>query len=389
MGENEAAHQSQAFASAEDNVSLQKEAYDTVRQQLPHRPDLWDKLTPKYPVGCKRLVISDLFLPALGRENVTLETRRIRDVVGQTIRVEEDEDDESQDVVVGKNGALADEMKGTFDVVVCATGFHAQQFLHGLRVKGRHGVDLAELWKEGAFAYLGTCVPGMPNFGIILGPNTGLLHNSFLLMIEAQSRYISGMTKPVLEARRRSGQQSVWGGGGGGPQASGGENVAAKNCADDAREDGGCAAGKAVAVASSWSSLSLSPRADVTRRYNSWLQEQLRAFNVNDAGCRNWYKAPSGKITNLWPGLVLDFQLRLQEVRYDDFDMVVVGPGGEPVHVDDAEGSALAPCRVGRAIEEPGLLDAITPALGLAIVGLSSAAVLALVKLHVRGTFRL
>jgi hypothetical protein len=289
MDENEAGHASQAFDRHKENEQLKQLGLDMMHEQLPNRPDLWEKLTPKFALGCKRVVASDFYFPALNRTNVELETRPINSINGATIRV------------TGEDGKVED--LEDYDLIIFATGFKAQEFLHGLDIVGRNGQSLQDSWKDGAKAYLGVCTEDMPNFGMVLGPNTGLLHNSFILMAEAQSRYISGLVKPILEARRQ---------------------------------------GK---------SLCLTPRSDITEQYNVEIQQRLQAFAVTDNGCHNWYKIGSGRITNLWPGLVKEYQQRLEEVKYADYE--AEGSGEVIVRKKPSH-------KVGRVVEEAGTLDKLS-----------------------------
>lgn len=133
--------------------------------ELPNRKDLWDKLTPKYNPGCKRIIISDDYFPALGLPNVDLETRSIDCIEGNRVKVK-DEDGKVVDV------------EPEFDLLVCATGFKTVDFMHPITMYGKGGRSLKEIWSDGAQAYNGTGVEDMPNFAMLYGPNTNLGHNS-------------------------------------------------------------------------------------------------------------------------------------------------------------------------------------------------------------------
>lgn len=311
VSENEEGHSAQAYHGGKENLQLEQTALEMMREQLPGQAELWEKLTPKYPLGCKRLVASDHFLPALGRDNVELETRAIQCVQDKTVFVQ------------SENDQSIDALCKDFDAIICATGFRTTQFLHSVRVNGRNSRSLREVWQDGAYAYLGVSVPDMPNFGMIMGPNTALLHNSFVLMIEAQSAYISGMIGAVLAAKR-----------------------------------GGAA-------------ISLSPRADITNSYNIWLQKELKKFAVAGNGCTNWYRTKGGRITNLWPARALDYHKRLEYVNYDEFE----------VEVRQADGKTykprLRPHHAATAWEKPGTLDKLFPSL-LVVCGVSGIAMLSL-----------
>ncbi|KAJ5489243.1 FAD-binding monooxygenase ktnD [Penicillium diatomitis] len=151
--------------------------------QLAHRPELWKTLTPDYAPGCKRVIISDDYYPALARDNVALETGRIQRITKNGIDIE---------------GAGEKE----FDFIVLATGFKTVDFMYPIKVYGAKGRSVADVWKDGAKAYHGVTVEDMPNFGMFYGPNTNLGHNSIILMIEAQSLYLNALVSEVIRCRR-------------------------------------------------------------------------------------------------------------------------------------------------------------------------------------------
>jgi len=136
-------------------------------------PKLREKLLPTYPIGAKRILISDDYYPALQHENVSLVTRPID-------RVDEDS-------IVTDDGE-----KHAVETIIFATGFQTTAFLVPMRIEA-NGRTLEEQWREGAEAYLGMTVAGFPNFFILYGPNTNLGHNSILFMLECQSDYILSM----------------------------------------------------------------------------------------------------------------------------------------------------------------------------------------------------
>lgn len=134
-------------------------------------PKLREALTPDYPIGCKRVLLSDDYYPALQRENVELVTQGLERIEGRRI--------------VTQDGRTHE-----VDTLIFATGFEATSFLAPMRFEGLGGRTLEEEWKEGAEAYLGLAVPGFPNFYMLYGPNTNLGHNSIISMLELQVRYI-------------------------------------------------------------------------------------------------------------------------------------------------------------------------------------------------------
>lgn len=162
---------------------MEKRARAHLAAQVPD-PVLREKLTPDYPIGCKRILIGDDYYPALVRENVEIVTDAIERV--------------TQDAVVTTGGR-----EHPVDVIIHATGFVTTSFLAPMKVTGRGGLALEDAWKEGAEAYLGVAVPGFPNFFMLYGPNTNLGHNSIIFMIECQVRYVMGCLKAMAERRAR------------------------------------------------------------------------------------------------------------------------------------------------------------------------------------------
>ncbi|WP_244238122.1 flavin-containing monooxygenase [Corallococcus terminator] len=144
-------------------------------------PVLRDKLTPRYTMGCKRILISDNYLPALTRPNVEVVTPLIREV--------------REHEVVTEDGAVH-----PVDTLVFGTGFAVTDMPLGHHIRGRDGRTLAEVWEGSPRAYLGTSVSGFPNLFLLQGPNTGLGHTSVLLMMEAQLEHVLGALR-YLDAR--------------------------------------------------------------------------------------------------------------------------------------------------------------------------------------------
>jgi cation diffusion facilitator CzcD-associated flavoprotein CzcO len=134
-------------------------------------PALRRILVPDYPIGGKRVLITDGYYEALVRENVTVVTDEI--------------DRLTEDAIVTRDGTVH-----PVDAVVYATGFRTNPFLAPMRIEGLGGRLLADEWVEGAHAYYGLTVSGFPNFFMLYGPNTNLGHNSIIFMMEAQMRYV-------------------------------------------------------------------------------------------------------------------------------------------------------------------------------------------------------
>jgi cation diffusion facilitator CzcD-associated flavoprotein CzcO len=149
---------------------LQTMASEHLKRQVAD-PQLRARLTPDYTIGCKRILLSSDYYPALQRPNVDLITEPITQIVPTG--------------VVTADGALHQA-----DVLVYATGFRVVDAATELHVTGRGGVKLADAWERGVEAYRGITVPGFPNFFMLLGPNTGLGHTSVVFMIESQVQHV-------------------------------------------------------------------------------------------------------------------------------------------------------------------------------------------------------
>jgi len=136
-------------------------------------PQLRERCTPDYVMGCKRVLFSNGWYPTLARPNVELVTDAIERIVPGG--------------VVTAGGTLRQA-----DVIIYGTGFQALDFLAPMAVTGRDGRQLHETWRDGAEAYLGITVSGFPNFFMLYGPNTNLGGNSIIYMLEGQIGYVLG-----------------------------------------------------------------------------------------------------------------------------------------------------------------------------------------------------
>ena len=148
-------------------------------------PELRKKLVPDYPLGCKRLLFSTEWYPALAQPNVDVVTEPVVEVLPHGVR--------SGDGTVHE-----------VDVVIYGTGFAATEFLAPIQFTGTDGADLHTRWKEGARAYLGLCVPDFPNLFVVYGPNTNLGGSSIINMLEAASGAISTLLRHTDERGDRA-----------------------------------------------------------------------------------------------------------------------------------------------------------------------------------------
>lgn len=145
-------------------------------------PELRRKLVPDYPIGCKRLLFSNDWYPALARDHVDVVTDRVTSIEPSGLRT-------------------ADGRLHEADVIIWGTGFAATQFLAGIEVRGADGADLHEVWADGARAHLGLTVPGFPNLFCVYGPNTNLGGSSIIAMMEAQAGWIAQVVRRIADGR--------------------------------------------------------------------------------------------------------------------------------------------------------------------------------------------
>jgi cation diffusion facilitator CzcD-associated flavoprotein CzcO len=135
-------------------------------------PALRAKVTPDYAIGCKRILISNDYYPALAQDHVEVVTDRIAKITGDAV-------------------VTADGVERPVDVIIVATGFHTTEQPIAERIHGRGGTSLAQVWADGGMAsYKGTTVHGFPNLFQLVGANTGLGHSSMVFIIESQIAYV-------------------------------------------------------------------------------------------------------------------------------------------------------------------------------------------------------
>ncbi|MGA2952721.1 MAG: NAD(P)/FAD-dependent oxidoreductase [Caulobacteraceae bacterium] len=169
-------------AVSEANAGLRALLEQALAAQAPDRPDLLAKVTPAYPMGGKRaLVDNGVWMEALKRDNVDLVTTPIARVTPEGVETK-------------------DGVSHPADVLIFGTGFHASKFLWPMRIVGRGGKGLGEVWQGDARAYLGMTTPGFPNLFMIYGPNTNIVVNgSIIFFSECSVRYIVGCLKLLAE----------------------------------------------------------------------------------------------------------------------------------------------------------------------------------------------
>ncbi|MBF6445982.1 NAD(P)/FAD-dependent oxidoreductase [Nocardia farcinica] len=205
-----------------------------LRRQI-RDPRLRAALTPAHPVGAKRILLSNDYYPALTRDDVELVTTGIHSVTDNGVRT--------------VDGTIRDT-----DIIVCATGFRASEFLAHVCIRGRGGRLLADRWADGAEAYLGTALPGFPNLFLIAGPSTFNPAGSNITIKESQIALILA----ALRWRERIGAAAI------------------------------------------------EPSTAAMNRYRRWLIHAW-AHTVWPGGGPSWYKTPHGQLVTPWPSTARAF----------------------------------------------------------------------------------
>ncbi|MEU0334161.1 NAD(P)/FAD-dependent oxidoreductase [Streptomyces sp. NPDC006193] len=164
--------QVQAFTKHPDELGLVERLARRNMTRVVKDPALRAKLTPDYRIGCKRILLSSDYYPALVRPNVDVVAGGLSEIRGST-------------------AVAADGTEAEVDAIVFATGFHVTDMPIAERVVGADGRTLAQSWKNGMQALRGATAAGFPNFMTIIGPNTGLGNSSMILMIESQLNYLA------------------------------------------------------------------------------------------------------------------------------------------------------------------------------------------------------
>lgn len=215
-------------------------------------PALRKKLTPKYTIGCKRILISNKYYPMFKRENVDLITDGIKEVRAHSI--------------IDSNGK-----EHPADAIIFGTGFVTDPriYLKGFTLTGLPGRDIHKDWEKGTESYYGVSVEGYPNMFQLLGPNTGLGHNSVIFMIENQVEYVVKCIKKMDDK--------------------------------DAKY--------------------MDIKVTEQTSFNEGLQSRFKG-TVWTSGCQSWYQAGDGKNFFIWPGSTLRYQRELRNIDYNVYNWV-------------------------------------------------------------------
>jgi cation diffusion facilitator CzcD-associated flavoprotein CzcO len=149
-------------------------------------PEVRRKVWPDYTFGCKRVLFSSYWLPALQRDNVDVITDSVERIEPDGVRT-------------------ADGTLHRVDTIIWGTGFRTTQFMFPMEIVGRGGTSLRDAWADGPHAHLGITVPGFPSLFVMYGPNTNTSGGSIIVYLEAQARYV----RTALEEADRRGAAAV------------------------------------------------------------------------------------------------------------------------------------------------------------------------------------
>lgn len=218
-------------------------------RQVPDR-ELRRRLTPTYTMGCKRTLLSSDYYPALTRPNVRLVTDGITEI--------------GSDHVVAADGTAYD-----VDAIIFGTGFHVTDAMERAHIVGSGGRRIQDAWKDGVEAHLGVAIAGFPNLFLMLGPNSGLGHNSMIFMMEAQVRYVMQCLR-MLDS-------------------------------SDARR--------------------ISVRPSAQHRFNRWVQRKSEGAVWVAGGCMSWYLDKNGKNRAAWPASTINYWWRTRRLRPAEFEL--------------------------------------------------------------------
>jgi cation diffusion facilitator CzcD-associated flavoprotein CzcO len=219
-----------------------KEISPLVSDRLPA-----EALVPDYTPGCRRILIANDWYPTLLRPNVEVVTDGVAEITEHSVRTDDGREFE-------------------VDTIIFGTGFRSTEFLAPLRITGRGGTALEDVWRDGARAYLGLAVPEFPNLFMLYGPNTN--NGSIITMIEYQVEHI------VAHLRRMRDEGLDW----------------------------------------------VDVRPEPMARFNDEVQAAIAGVPVWNAGCNGYYRTPSGRIVTQWPFSMIEFRDRTAVVDPDVFE---------------------------------------------------------------------
>jgi cation diffusion facilitator CzcD-associated flavoprotein CzcO len=230
--------------------AAQRMALRNLARSIPD-PGLRAKLTPDYVMGCKRILISSDFYPALREPNVQVIASGLAKVEGNTL--------------TAKDGTSCEA-----DAIILATGFHAVDAPIADRIYGPDGTSLAQSWAGDMRALRGTTIAGFPNLCMVIGPNTGLGHNSMIYMIESQLNYILD----YLDTLDRTGAAAM------------------------------------------------DTRPGAQQRWCDGVERRMASTVWTTGGCVSWYLNAAGRNPTLWPGSTIGFRRATRRVDSAEYELI-------------------------------------------------------------------
>ncbi|MFB7551821.1 flavin-containing monooxygenase [Streptomyces sp. NPDC056154] len=225
-------------------------------------PELRSQLTPDYALGCKRVLLSDDYYPALVQPNVRVVTDPIASVGPDAVHTAPGDGPQAP-----PGGAAPADAVHPVDVLILGTGFRVTDASYARRIIGGDGRSLREVWQGSPQAYLGTTVAGFPNLFLMAGPNTGVGHTSLIYMIESQINYLISALR--LMRRRSLGAVDV--------------------------------------------------RTKTQHAYNAELQNRMAPTVWAAGGCSGWYQDRTGRVTTIWPAPTWGFRRRTRAIDPIDY----------------------------------------------------------------------
>lgn len=207
-------------------------------------------LIPDYSMGCKRILMSNDYYQSLNRDHVTIENSGVQRIEGNTI--------------IDGNGK-----RHEVDAIILGTGFKTLDAITEVDIRNEQGLSLEDAWKGGAQSHLGCMISGFANFFMLLGPNTGLGHNSQVYMIESQVRYVSDALKKMRD-----------------------------------RDIG-----------------SVSVKPAVQQKYVQSIQSRLK-HTVWSSGCKSWYLDEAGNNWTLWPGFTFVYRYLTRRFNLSEHECI-------------------------------------------------------------------
>jgi 4-hydroxyacetophenone monooxygenase len=224
-----------------------------IEAQVADDPELLAHVLPRYPVGAKRVLRDNgIWLSTLKRHNVRLITEPIKEITPCGV-------------------VTSDDTEHEVDVIIYGTGFQASQFLTPMKVTGRGGIDLHDMWDGDARAYLGVTVPGFPNLFCLYGPNTNLIGQggSIIYFSECAVTYVVDAIRLLLETGHRA----------------------------------------------------IDVRQDVHDDYNTWIDEGNANRTWGWSTVSSWYNNDKGRSSQNWPFTAQEYWQRTRQIDGSAYEM--------------------------------------------------------------------